>query len=202
MELEELKASWNDIDKRLEETEIVNLRIVREVISQKTKSAYDNIVEQNIYTLVINILIVCVVFPYVYMNTPIHTVSFAIVEGVIAVGLIPVVWKLSLLSRFNLDGKKACELSRMVLRYKKMCHDERLWTIGGVCLAMVAFYVSELGFNTQAGYVLGSRLLLPLGLSLLTLVVGLLLAKWQLHRHAMQMAEIEKGLAELAEFEE
>ena len=120
MELEALKASWNKLDERLAETEIVNLRVVKEVIQQKTKSAYEGIVGQNLYTLVVNILIICVVFPYVYMNTPIRTVSFAIVEGLMVIGLIPLIRKLSLLSKFDLDGKKSYELSSLVLNYKKI----------------------------------------------------------------------------------
>ena len=176
MELEALKASWNKLDERLAATEIVNLRVVKEVIQQKTKSAYDSIMGQNIYNFVVNMLIICVVFPYVYMNTPIQTSSFAIVEGVMVIGLIPLVWKLSLLSKFDLDGKSSSELSRLVLSYK-------------------------LGFNTKAGYEYSTRLLLPLGLSLLTFGLGLVFAKWQLRRHTQQLREIECGLEELREFE-
>ena len=199
MELEALKANWKAIDKRLEETEIVNLRLVKEMIQQKTRSAYDKIVGQNVYSLVVNLLIICVVFPYVYMNTPIQTSSFAIVEGVMVIGLIPLAWKLSLLSKFDLSRKSCSELSRLVLSYKKICHHEKVWMIAAVCLAMIAFYILELGFNKDAGYVLGTRLILPLGLSLLTVVLGLLLAKWQLRRHAQQLQEIEQGLEELEE---
>ena len=172
MELEALKANWKAIDKRLEETEIVNLRLVKEMIQQKTRSAYDKIVGQNVYSLVVTLLITCVVFPYVYMNTPIQTSSFAIVEGVMVIGLIPIVWKLFLLSKFDLSRKSCSELSRLVLSYKKICHHEKVWMIAAVCLAMIAFYILELGFNKEAGYVLGTRLILPLGLSLLTLVLG------------------------------
>ena len=201
MELEALKASWNKLDERLAETEIVNLRVVKEVIQQKTRSAYDKIVGQNIYSFVVNILIICIVFPYVYMNTPIQTTSFAIVEGVMIIGLIPMVWKLSLLSKFDLAGKSSSELSRLVLTYKKVCHQEKVWMIGAVCLAMIAFYILELGFNTEAGYELSPRLMLPLGLSLLTFALGIVFAKWQLRRHAQQLQEIERGLEELREFE-
>ena len=122
MELEALKASWNKLDERLAETEIVNLRMVKEMIQQKTKSAYEGIIGQNLYTLVVNFLIICVVFPYVYMNTPIRTVSFVIVEGVMVIGMIPLIWKLMLLSKFDLDGKKSNELSSLVLNYEKICH--------------------------------------------------------------------------------
>ena len=201
MELEELKNSWNALDKRLADSEVVNLRIVKEMITQKTKTAFDSIVGHNIYSLVVNILIICVVFPYVYMNTPIQTSSFAIVEGVMVIGLIPMVWKLSLLSRFDLGTKNCSELSRLMLTYKKICHQEKIWMIGAVCLAMIAFYILELGFNTKAGYEFSTRLLLPLGLSLLTFGLGLVFAKWQLRRHAQQLQEIERGLEELREFE-
>ena len=201
MELEALKASWNKLDERLAKTEIVNLRVVKEVIQQKTRSAYDKIVGQNIYSLMVNVLIICGVFPYVYMNTPIQTTSFAIVESVMVIGLIPMVWKLSLLSKFDLGSKSSSELSRLVLTYKKVCHQEKIWIIGAVSLAMIAFYILELGFNTEAGYVLGTRLILPLGLSLLTVVLGLVFARWQLRRHANQLQEIERGLEELREFE-
>ena len=201
MELEALKASWNKLDERLAETEIVNLRLVKEMIEQKTKTAYDHIMGQNLYSFVVNMLIICVVFPYVYLNTPIKTTSFAIIEGVMVIGLIPMVWKLSLLSKFDVGGKSSSELSRLVLSYKKVCHQEKVWMIGAVCLAMIAFYILELGFNTEAGYVLGMRLILPLGLSLLTLVLGLVFAKWQLRRHARQLQEIERGLEELHELE-
>ena len=201
MELEALKASWNKLDERLAETEIVNLRMVKEMIQQKTKSAFDHIMGQNIYSFVVNMLIICVVFPFVYLNTPIQTTSFAIVEGVMVIGLIPMLWKLSLLSKFDLGGKSSSELSRLVLTYKKVCHQEKVWMIGAVCLAMIAFYILELGFNTEAGYEFSTRLLLPLGLSLLTFGLGFVFAKWQLRRHAQQLQEIERCLEELREFE-
>ena len=201
MELEALKASWNKLDERLAETEIVNLRIVKEMIQQKTKSAFDHIMGQNIYSFVVNMLIICGVFPFVYLNTPIQATSFAIVEGVMIIGLIPMVWKLSLLSKFDLGGKSSSELSRLVLTYKKVCHQEKVWMIGAVCLAMIAFYILELGFNTEAGYEFSTRLLLPLGLSLLTFGLGFVFARWQLRRHAQQLQEIERGLEELREFE-
>ena len=200
MELEALKASWNKLDERLAETEIVNLRMVKEMIQQKTKSAYDGIIGQNLYTLVVNFLIICVVFPYVYMNTPIRTVSFAIVEGLMVIGLIPIIWKISLLSKFDLDGKKSNELSGLVLNYKKICHNEKLWTIVIVAVAFISFYISELGFNPCYHFEV-SRVLLVIGLTLITFAIAFGIGIWQIRRHAHQLQEIECGLEELREFE-
>lgn len=201
MDLEELKASWSMLDERLEKTEVVNLCIVREMIHHKTKTAYNGIVVQNVYNFLVNILIVCVVFPYVYMNTPLHITTFAMVECAMVIGLIPMICKLSLLLKFDLVGKSSSELTRLVLSYKKVCHQEKVWVIGSVCLALTAFYILELGFNMEAGYTLDTQLVFPLGLTLLTLALGLVFAKWQLSRHAQQLAEIEAGLQELREFE-
>ena len=202
MELDELKTSWNALDKRLAETEIVNLRVVKEMIQQKTKSAYNGIVGQNLYFFVVNILIIGVLFPYIYMNTPIRTISFAIVEAIMILGLIPIIWKLSLLSKFDMGGKSCNELSRLVLRYKQICHQQKYWEIAAVCLVMVAFYIIELGFNPTAGYVFeANKVLIVIGLTLFTFAMAFVLGLWQRRRHVQQMQEIERGLEELREFE-
>ena len=201
MELDELKASWNAFDKRLAESDIVNLRMVKEMIAQKTRRAFDRIYGLNVYYFVVSLLILGVVFPYVYMNTPISTTSFVIVETILVIGLYPHIKKLNLLSKFNLEGKSCHELSSLVLQYKKVCHNETYWTIAIVSIAMVAFYIAELGFNQQANYVLGTRVMLVIGLTLLTFALAYVIAQWQRRRHATQMQEIEQGLEELREFE-
>lgn len=201
MELDELKASWNAFDKRLAESDIVNLRMVKEMIAQKTRRAFDRIYGLNVYYFVVSLLILGVVFPYVYMNTPISTTSFVIVETILVIGLYPHIKKLNLLSKFNLEGKSCHELSSLVLQYKKVCHNETYWTIAIVSIAMVAFYIAELGFNQQANYVLGTRVMLVIGLTLLTFALAYVIARWQRRRHATQMQEIEQGLEELLEFE-
>ena len=201
MELEELKASWSAFDKRLAESDIINLRMVKEMIAQKTRRAFDRIYGLNVYYFAVSLLILGVVFPYVYMNTPISTTSFVIVETILVIGLYPHIKKLNLLSKFNLEGKSCHELSSLVLQYKKVCHNETYWTIAIVSIAMVAFYITELGFNQQANYVLGTRVMLVIGLTLLTFALAYVIAQWQRRRHATQMQEIEQGLEELREFE-
>ena len=124
MELEELKNSWNALDKRLAESEVVNLRIVKEMIAQKTKSAYDNIYKQNIFSLAVNIVVSGVVASVIYASTPITTISFGIIVVAALLGMIPLVRKITLLSGFDLENKKSNELSRLILKYKKVCQQE------------------------------------------------------------------------------
>ena len=203
MELEELKNSWNALDKRLSDSEVVNHRIVKEMIQQKTKTAFDHIVGHNIYGFVVTLIIMCVVFPYVWMNTPISLTSFVIVECAMAIGLIPQIRKLLLLSKFDLGSKPSSELRGLVLNYKKVCHNETIWATATVATAFIAFYISELGFNTAAGYSFATnKILLVVGLTLLTFAIAFAIGLWQRRRHAQEMQEIEQGLKELKEFEE
>ena len=201
MELDDLKTSWNALDKRLAEKEIVNMRMVKELVSQKTKSAFNGIVGHNLYNFIVTLVIMGFVFPYVWMHTPISTTSFAIVEAVMIVGLVPIIKKLLLLSKFDVDGKNVSELSRLVLNYKKACHDDPYWTITGVTLGFVGFYISELGFNTAIDYGFSNRVWVVVGLTLLTFALAFVIGLWQRRRHAQQMQEIERGLDELKEFE-
>ena len=201
MELDDLKTSWNALDKRLAETEIVNMRMVKEMISQKTKSAFNGIMGHNLYNFVVSLVIIGFVFPYVWMHIPISTTSFVIVEAVMLIGLIPVVRKLLMLSKFDVDGKNVSELNRLVLKYKKACHDDPYWTITGVTLGFVGFYISELGFNTAIDYGFSNRVWVVVGLTLLTFALAFVIGLWQRRRHTQQMQEIERGLDELKEFE-
>ncbi|MBQ9555033.1 MAG: hypothetical protein IJV05_02300 [Muribaculaceae bacterium] len=201
MELDELKASWSTLDNRLSDSEVVSLRAVREMITRKTRSAFDGVCRHNYFNLVVCIVLIIGIFPYVYMNTPIRMFSFVVVEAAMVIGLIPQIMKLSLLLRFNLEGKCCNELMGLVLRYKKICHQEVIWGIGEVAFAMIVFYISELAFNDQVNYQLGMKMLLPLGLSVLTFGLGYILALWVRRHHTHQLLEIEQGLEELKEFE-
>ena len=177
------------------------MRMVKEMVRQKTKTALSGIVGQNLYTFVVNLMIIGFVFPYIWMNTPISTTSFVIVEAIILIGLTPQVWKLLLLSKFDMANKNAGELSRLVLKYKKVRHDETFWTIATVTLAFVSFYISEFEFNPAVDYGFSNRIWVVAGLTLLTFALAFVIGVWQCRHHAQQMQEIESGLKELEEFE-
>ena len=201
MELDELKSSWNVLSKHLEDREVVNLHIVKGMISMKTKTGCDRLFYQNFHHFMVTFVIIVVVFPWIYMNTPISATSFIIVEVAMVIGLISQIWKLTLLSKFDVEGKKCNELNRLVLRYKQLRHGETVWGIALVALTFVGFYVSELCFNDTVAYVFGSQVLLTVGMTLFTFVLAYIIGLWQYRRHVQQMQEIESGLQELQDFE-
>ena len=202
MELDELKNSWNALNERLAESKVVNQRMVKEIIAQKTKSAFERIYRIDLYNFFITIIIGFLAFPLICMGTPITTTSFVIVEIGVLCGLLLHLRRLNLLSKFNLEDKTCTELRGLVLRYKQACQQDTYKIIAIVSLTMVAFYISELGFNEAVHYELDIRILWVIVLTLLTFVVAYIVAKWQLRRQEQEMLEIEQGLKELKEFED
>ena len=43
MDLEKMKLGWDALNERLERNEVVNQKIIKEMISAKTKSAYSHV---------------------------------------------------------------------------------------------------------------------------------------------------------------
>ena len=88
MELDELKNSWNALNERLAESKVVNQRMVKEIIAQKTKSAFERIYRIELYNFFITIIIGFLVFPLICMSTPVTTTSLLIVEIGVVCGLL------------------------------------------------------------------------------------------------------------------
>ena len=63
MNLDEMKNSWNVLNERLEQNEILNKRIIEEMVASKTKSAYDCIYNQELRGLYILLLVALIVLP-------------------------------------------------------------------------------------------------------------------------------------------
>ena len=63
MNLDEMKNSWNVLNERLEQNEILNKRIIEEMVASKTKSAYDSIYNQELRGLYILLLVALIVLP-------------------------------------------------------------------------------------------------------------------------------------------
>lgn len=201
MELDALKNSWNTLDQRLAETEILNQRLVRQVVEGNTRTAYERVCQTNLNSLIQTAVMACVVFPVICALTHLSVVSIVIVEALLAAGLIPQLWKFFLLSKFDLGRKSCSELRGILLRYQQVYHNQSVIEIIVVSLALIAGYIYELGFNKSANYVMtDSWLLLMIGLIVLTLALAFVLTRWQRRRHAQQLQDIEQGLKDLQAF--
>ena len=86
MELEELKAGWNVLNERLAQNEILNKRIIKEMIINRTQSAYERLFRFDLFGLILA-FVMCVLFPVLVVTGKIvmQPLSFAVLEGTIGI---------------------------------------------------------------------------------------------------------------------
>lgn len=189
MELEELKQKWNKLDERLSKSEVYNERMLKELLRGKNQTHYERLRRQAIFNLFTTLFIPAIVIPLLHSKGIFHDVSFYLLEGVCVLGLFMVVYRLILLSRFNVMSGIQTQL-RALTNYKRGYVYE---TVIGLPLAFLGICLTLFFENTTS----------PMGIFFVALgfTCGLLCGwvGWKKHQQTMQ--EIESNLQELKEFE-
>ena len=189
MELEELKQKWNKLDEQISKSEVYNRRMLMEMLKGKNQTHYDHLRRQAIFNLLTTLFIPAVVIPLLHNKGIFHDASFYTLEAVCVLGLLMVVCRLILLSRFNVMSGIKDQLRALVNYKRGYIYETAIGmplAILGICLTLffenttspTGIFFVALGFS--AGAVCGW--------------VG-----WKKHQHTMQ--EIESNLKELREFE-
>mgnify|MGYP003391700168 FL=1 len=89
MTLDELKKGWDVLNERLSQNEVINQRIIKEMILRKTNSAYDTIYQSNKRGLVITFLIGTFMLPFAKIQgMPIFGETFIFLESFLLLGFI------------------------------------------------------------------------------------------------------------------
>lgn len=193
MELEELKASWNILNEQLANSEMLNKRIIKEMITNRTQSAYDRLFRFDLFGLIL-VLGLCIVFPILVTTGKIvlKPLSFALLEGAVAIGLFMQLFFFSVLLRFDMEKKKICELTKLVLTYK-------LWmkrnTVIGSWIGMAALIAF---LFIEKARLVGNWEMRLTGAFILASVIMF----FQTRFYLKNIRAVEKGLSELKEFEE
>lgn len=193
MNLEEIKAGWNVLNERLAKNEILNHRIIKEMITTRTRTAYEKVCNWEWWNLSVLLFIGGILFPgeMFISGHPMKWLSFIIAETGILVALIWKILTISYLMKFKLETSKIGELMRLLLIYKRFrWYDKVYGMILGIMLLAAIIIIENI-------YVLPSALM-AIGIML---VLGLSLSFIQLRTHAQRIKTIEQGLAELKEFE-
>ena len=118
MELEELKQKWNRIDKSLSKSEVFNRRVLEETIRGKNQTTYEGLRKQAIYSLVVTLGITAGLIPLLHIKGIFHDASFYVLEALCVLGILMVVCRLMLLSRFNVM-KAPVEQLHALANYKR-----------------------------------------------------------------------------------
>ena len=192
MNLDEMKNSWNVLNERLEQNEILNKRIIEEMVASKTKSAYDCIYNQELRGLYILLLVALIVLPANrFLGINMKQSSFILLEAVMFLALLFQSVILYSLSKFKLNYMKVNELTRTVLKYRKFySYNKKYGTILGLG-SVIIFMISESKITNPYAF-------LPV---LAVMIIGCIYRYTKLKLHEQKIKEVEQGLAELKEFE-
>lgn len=192
MNLDEMKNSWNVLNERLEQNEILNKRIIEEMVASKTKSAYDSIYNQELRGLYIILLCGLIVLPVNrFLGIDMKLSSFILLETVMFLALLFQLAILYSLSKFKLNYMKVNELTRTVLKYRRFySYNKKYGTILGLG-SVIVFMISESKITNPYAFV-------PV---LTVMIVGCIYSYTKMKQHEQKIKEVEQGLAELKEFE-
>lgn len=190
MELEELKQKWNRIDKSLSKSEVFNRRVLEETIRGKNQTTYESLRKQAIYSLVVSLGITAGLIPLLHIKGIFHDASFYVLEALCVLGILMVVCRLMLLSRFNVM-KAPVEQLHALANYKREYVLEHVlgfpFALLGICTTL---YLEQSA--SAHGYFF---------IALFVIVAAVCgWSGWTKHRNTMQ--EVERHLAELREFEQ
>lgn len=192
MELEDLKAGWNVLNERLEQNEILNKRIIKEMITKRTVAARDRLVRCCAGGIVF-LLLVGIVILMTRGKTIVRPEAEVIVWSAIILAFVYSVLSYIFLSRFDLERCSLIELKKWTIKLKWMLRLELIFTIVFVCIAFVSIFFIHHHYRSV------QQMLVDVMLILLIIVGGYMGYK---NVDKKSVDEIEKGLEELKEFEE
>ena len=191
MPLDELKKGWEVLNERLSQNELINQRIIKEMILRKTNSAYDTIYLSNKWGLVVTFLIGTFILPFAKIQgLPIYWGTFIFLESFLLLGFIYEGYMFHILSHFNLYTMKVDEMIRSVLKYKKMYLRNQRY--GKFIVLLIVFICMVL----QQAFTLPT-----IAATILCTLISVFLMSIQNKRYRQHLHEIEEGLIELQEFE-
>jgi len=192
MELDDLKTGWNVLNERLAQNEILNQRLIREMIEKKAQSAHSKLLRYDLFSLII-VFVLVIILPIVKTNSIMLTSSFILLMSVLTIALAVQAYLLYLLLDINLSDKGIVDNMKTILRYKLLNKRNQTYGVGIGLLTIIVFVLlqgNRLYINMES--------LVSIGIIFLcTAFIGII--QYRFYRN--NIAVIEKGLKELEEFE-
>ncbi|HLO72251.1 MAG TPA: hypothetical protein VK167_15355 [Flavipsychrobacter sp.] len=131
MELDDMKAMWQQYDKTLQENKILNEQLINLMLENKSRSAVKNILIYEYMGLALCILLAIVyilLFNTVFENT-LLTASYFVSFAFIISSLFMFYKKYKMLSAMDPSKNSVSETAQTTERFRLLVSKERLWTI-------------------------------------------------------------------------
>ena len=131
MELDDMKAMWQQYDKTLQENKILNEQLINLMLENKSRSAVKNILIYEYMGLALCILLTVVyilLFGTIFDNT-LLTASYFISFTFIIGSMLMFYKKYKMLSAIDPSKNNVSETAQTTERFRLLVSKERLWTI-------------------------------------------------------------------------
>lgn len=184
-----MKNDWGALSAQLELNNNISARLVREMISSRNRTSYQQIARNHKVRLSVMVLMATLALPFMARTELIRMGSFAVIEAVSFVGIAVTSYMLHLLTRREQSDRTVSETTQNILSYKRLYRLQQLWETSVALVTIGVVYTIEQAFTVNA--------LVPLVLSL---VAATVIGISQTRRHNHLLKEIEQELDELREF--
>lgn len=167
MELDEIKAAWNDLNLRLEKSEALNRRMLAGMLENRQQSAKDKLMKYEVFFLVLCIFSGILLIP-AWLGGLYSPIVSAVFECVFVVAAIWQVYKIILLRRMSIERCSTTDLIQKAIRFKVVT---RMRTVVGlimlipIVLIICLFDVKE-SMPVYIGMCVGGVIGLTIGLVL------------------------------------
>lgn len=167
MELDEIKAAWNDLNIRLEKSEALNRRMLAGMLENRQQSAKDKLMKYEVFFLVLCIFSGILLIP-AWLGGLYSPIVSAVFECVFVVAAIWQVYKIILLRRMSIERCSTTDLIQKAIRFKVVT---RMRTVVGlimlipIVLIICLFDVKE-SMPVYIGMCVGGVIGLTIGLVL------------------------------------
>lgn len=194
MELEELKAGWNVLNERLQQNEILNRRIITEMIKNRTKTVVTRLLLCDVGSLLVMILVtLCLATMSLRFPVTLPPVlSIVLIAFVVSVCIWYAV-KIPHMLRFNIETMSIVKMQEWLLRYKKYAKYEAVSTPAIAIAIFVVLSVTMHRYN--------NTLTLILDIAIVVIIPPLCYVLYK-YTDKRYIQTIEQGIEELKEFKE
>ena len=189
MDLEQMKSGWSTLSAQLEQQNTITNRLVREMISSRNHTNYEQIARTHRISLAVMVVMTTLALPYFARTELIRMSSFALIEAVSFVGIAMTCYMLNILARLGHNDRTVSQLTQDMLIYKRLYGISQRFGAPVALTTIGVVYTIEQAFTANA--------LVPLALSL---VMATTIGIAQTRRHNRLLKEIKQGLDELHEF--
>lgn len=197
MNIDEFKETWVTFNERLLQNEIVNQKILKEMIGTRMNTSIDKLRKQNNLGFWICLIGSFIFSPmqFFFSAKVIHLQSFLACELALLFGLVLVLRQRYFLNRISNGNISVTEMQRCFEKYKKLFNLDKVFgTFVGFSAALIYIYY-EWPADTPEG-----NLRAGIFISLIILI-GIVFTVINLRKYKQAMESIKKDMEELTEYE-